>query len=232
MSELFKQIKWQFLIFQKNNLITMIAGITAFYVLVIYILKDLGNIEKFTTLLILNEPSMVGFVFIGLAIILEKDQQVLSALFITPINHHFYLISRILTLSVISLLCAFGMILTAKGTSFNPFHFAIGAFSSCILFSFIGIYVVSYTTEVLHFMLRSIPLVVVMSLPVLNYFEVTDLSIFNFFPVQGSLNLIVNSHKTSPNMSELIFGYISIAVWIPLLYLFVYRIFKSKLVNA
>lgn len=232
MSELFRQIKWQFLIFQKNNLITMIVGITAFYMFVIYLLKDLGNIEKFTTLLILNEPSMVGFVFIGLAIILEKDQQVLSALFITPINHHFYLISRILTLSTISLICAFGMILTAKGTSFNALHFAVGAFSSCILFSFIGIYIVSYTTEVLHFMLRSIPLVVVMSLPVLNYFEVTDLIIFKFFPVQGSLNLIVNSYKTSPNTSELIFGYISIAVWIPLLYLFVYRTFKSKLVNA
>ena len=231
MNELLKQIKWQFLIFQKNNLITMIAGITAFYVFVIYFLKDLGNIEKFTTLLILNEPTMVGFVFIGLAIILEKDQQVLSALFITPINHHFYLISRILTLSIISLFCALGMVLTAKGTSFNLLHFSVGVFSSCILFSFIGIYVVSHTTEVLHFMLRSIPLVVVMSLPILNYFEVTDLSILKLFPVQGSLNLIINSYKTSPNFSELIFGYISIAVWIPLLYLFVYRIFKSKLVN-
>lgn len=232
MTELFKQIKWQFQIFQKNNLITMIAGITAFYGFAIYLLKDLGNIEKFTTLLILNEPTMVGFIFIGLAIILEKDQQVLSALFITPINHHFYLISRIITLSGISLFCALGLVLTAKGTWFNPLHFAIGAFSSCVLCSFIGIYVVSYTTEVLHFMLRSIPLIVLMSLPILNYFEVTDLSVFKFFPLQGSLYLIDNSYKISPNYSELIFGYISIAVWIPLLYLFVYRTFKSKLVNA
>lgn len=232
MSELFKQIKWQFLIFQKNNLITMIAGITAFYVFVIFLLKDVGNIEKFTTLLIFNEPSMVGFIFIGLAIILEKDQGVFNALFITPINHHFYLISRILTLSFISLICALGMVLTAKGTSFNLLHFSIGVFSSCVLFSFIGIYVVSYTTEILHYILLSIPLVIVMSLPILNYFEVTNLIIFNFFPIQGSLYLIVNSYKTSPDISELIFGYISIAVWIPLLYLFVYRTFKSKLVNA
>lgn len=232
MNELFRQIKWQFLIFQKNNLITMIAGITAFYVFVIYLLKDVGNVEKFTTLLIFNEPSMVGFVFIGLAVILEKDQGVFNALFITPMNHHFYLISRILTLSLISLICALGMVLTAKGTSFNLLHFSVGAFSSCVLFSFIGIYVVSFTTEVLHYILRSIPLVIVMSLPLLNYFEITNLTIFNLFPVQGGLNLIVNSYKTSPDISELIFGYILICVWIPLLYLFVHRTFKLKLVNA
>ncbi len=232
MSELFKQIKWQFLIFQRNNLILMIAGITAFYMLVLYLLKDLGNVEKFTTLLIFNEPTMVGLIFIGLAIILEKDQQVFSALFITPINPHFYLISRILTLSSISLICALGMVLTVKGTAFNLIHFSIGAFSSCVIFTFIGIYVVSYTTEILHYIFRSIPLIVLMCLPFFNYFDFTDVYIFKLFPVQGSLYLIDNSYKNSPNISQLIFGYISIAVWIPLLYWFVYRTFKSKLVNA
>jgi fluoroquinolone transport system permease protein len=210
----------------------MIIGITAFYMVVIYFLKDLGNIEKFTTLLIFNEPTMVGFVFIGLAVILEKDQEVLSALFITPINHHFYLISRILTLSSISMICAWGMVLMAKGTSFNLLHFSVGAFSSCILFSFVGIYIVSYTTEILHFILRSIPLIIVMSLPFLNYFEITDFWILKLFPVQGNLYLIDNSYSNSPNISELTFGYISISIWIPLLYWFVYKTFKSKLVNA
>lgn len=232
MIELLKQIKWQFLIFQRNNLIPMIFGITAFYMFVLYFLKDLGNIEKITTLLIFNEPTMIGFVFIGLAIILEKDQEVLSALFITTINHHYYLISRILTLSGISMICALGMVLMAKGTSFNLLHFSVGAFSSCVIFSFIGIYVVSFTTEILHFILRSIPFIVVMSLPFLNYFEITDLVIFRLFPIQGSLYLIDNSYSNSPNVWELIFGYISISIWIPLLYWFVFRTFKSKMVNA
>jgi fluoroquinolone transport system permease protein len=210
----------------------MIGGITAFYVVVIYFLKDLGNIEKITTLLIFNEPTMVGFIFIGLAIILEKDQEVLSALFITPMNQHFYLISRILTLSAISLFCALGMVLMAKGTSFNLIHFSIGVFSSCVLFSFLGIYIVSFTTEILHFILRSIPFMILMSLPFLNYFGFTDIWLLKLFPVQGSLSLIDNSYTNSPNLSELIFGYISIVVWLPLLYWFVYRTFRSKLVNA
>ncbi|CAN5731582.1 hypothetical protein BH24ACI2_BH24ACI2_12120 [soil metagenome] len=231
MIQLFKQIKWQFLIFQRNNLITMIAGITAFYVLIIYLIKDFANVEKFITLVIYNDPALVGFIFIGISIILEKDQEVLPALFVTPFSQHIYLISRIITLSAIGFFGALAMVLTAKGTSFNVLHFSVGAFSTCILFSLMGIFVVSYTTEILHFLLRAIPLLVFMSLPLLNYFELTDLSLLKLFPVKGGLNLMVNSYRESPNFWELVFGYLSIAVWTPLLYWFVYRIFMARVVK-
>ncbi|CAN5566874.1 hypothetical protein BH20ACI4_BH20ACI4_18210 [soil metagenome] len=231
MNGFFKQIKWQFLIFQRNNLITMIVGITAFYVCVIYFIKDFAGVEKFITLLIYNDPALVGFIFIGISLILEKDQEVLPALFVTPLNHHIYLISRIITLSAIGFIGAFSIVLTAKGISFNFLHFSVGAFSTCVLFCLMGIFVVRYTTEILHFLLRAVPLLIFMSLPLLNYFELTDLSFLKLFPVQGGLNLMVNSYRESPRLSELIFGYISIAVWTPLLYWFVYRIFISRMVR-
>jgi len=231
MNELFKQIKWQFLIFQRNNLISMIIAISAFYVLIIYLIKDFQNVEKFITLLIYNDPAIVGFIFIGISIILEKDQEVLPALFVTPLNQHIYLISRIITLSAIGFFGALVMVLTAKSTSFNFVHFSVGAFSTCVLFCLMGIFVVSYTTEILHFLLRAIPLLIFMSLPLLNYFELTDLSFLKLFPVQGGLNLMVNSYAESPNFGEIIFGYVSIAVWTPLLYWFVYRIFMTRVVK-
>ncbi len=231
MIQLLKQIKWQFLIFQKNNLITMIIGITVFYVLLIYSIKDFANVEKFITLLIYNDPAIVGFIFIGMSIILEKDQNVLPALFVTPLNRHLYLASRIITLSAIGFFGALAMVLAAKGTSFNLVLFTIGAYSTCILFCFMGIFVVSYTTEILHFLLRSIPLLIFMSLPLLNYFELTDIALLNLFPVQGGLNLMVNSCREQPNSGEIVVGFILIAVWSPLIYWLVYRIFTKKMVG-
>lgn len=232
MSELFKQIKWQFVIFRKNNLITMISGISAFYVLLIYFLKGFETLEKFITLLIYNDPAMIGFIFIGISIILEKDQELLPALFVTPLNCHNYLISRIVTLSLLGLFGALAMVLAAKGTSFHLIHFSIGAFSTCVLFCLAGIFVVSYTTEVLHFLLRAVPLLILMSLPLLNYFKITDLSILNIFPVQGGLNLMVNSYQDSADLGELVFGYLSIIAWTPLLYWIVYRVFIGRVVNV
>jgi len=231
MSQLLTQIKWQFLIFWKNNLITMIAAMTTVYVVLIYFLKGFGNIEKFVTLLIYNDPAVIGFIFIGISIILEKDQEVLPALFVTPLNPHFYLISRIITLSTLGFCGALAIILTAKGTSFNLIHFSFGAFSTCVLFCLLGIFIVSRTTEILHFLLRGVPLLILMSLPLLNYFELTDLSFLKLFPVQGGLNLMVNSYRETPIFWEIIFGYILIAVWIPLLYWLVYRIFVSRIVK-
>ena len=228
MIQFFRQIKWQFLIFQRNNLLTMIVGLIAVYVLLIYFLRPFGNLEKFTTLLIYNDPALIGFIFIGISIILEKDQEVLPALFVTPLDHHVYLVSRIIPLSALGLLGALAMVFTAKGMSFNILHFSVGAFSTCVLFCLIGIFVVSHTTEVLHFLLRGSALLVFMSLPLLNYFELTDLSFLKLFPVQGGLNLMINSYKESPNSGELIFGYISIAVWTPLFYWFVSRIFLAR----
>jgi len=231
MSELFKQIKWQFLIFQRNNLVAMIVGITAFYILIIYFLKDFAGVEKFITLLIYNDPAVVGFIFIGISVILEKDQEVLQALFVTPLSHHIYLISRIITLSLIGFFGALTMVLTAKGISFNFLHFSVGVFSTCVLFCLLGIFIVSYTTEILHFLLRAVPLLIFMSLPLLNYFELTDLSFLKLFPVQGGLNLMVNSYRETPSFWDLVFGYFSIAVWLPLLYWFVYRIFMARIVR-
>lgn len=231
MKEIFRQIKWQFLIIQRNNLIQMIIGMTVFYILVIYFLKGIGNVEKFVTLLILSDPSIIGFMFVGLLIILEKDQEVMSAFFIAPINFHFYLLSRILPLTFISLFCAWGMVLMAKGLDFNFLHFTIGALSTSFMFSLIGVFVVSHTTEVLHFILRSVPLLILMSLPFFNFFGLTDIFILDFFPVQGSLLLIANSYKTQPILFEIVFGYISIALWSTLLYVLVFRTFKNKMVG-
>ena len=231
MNALFRQIKWQFLIFGRNSLLAMIAGITAFYILIIYLIKDFAGVEKFITLLIYNDPALVGFIFIGISIILEKDQEVLPALFVTPLNQHIYLISRIITLSAIGFFGAAAMILTAKGMSFDFLHFSVGTFSTCVLFCLTGIFVVSYAREVLHFILRGVPLLIFMSLPLLNYFELTDLSFLRLFPVQGGLNLMVNSYVETPNSGEILFGYVSIAVWIPLLYWFVYRIFTARVIK-
>jgi hypothetical protein len=93
------------------------------------------------------------------------------------------------------------------------------------------VFVVSFTTEVLHFLLRAIPLLIFMSLPLLNYFEITDLSILKFLPVQGGLSLMVNSYTPEPKFSETILGFVSILIWTPLLYWFVYRTFARRMVS-
>lgn len=233
MKQLFIQTKWQFVLLARNNIIVISIVITAVYAGIFLAIKDLGNMDKFLTLLILNDPAIIGLFFIGLMIIIERNQQVLSALFVAPISHHVYLISRVLSLSIICWLCALGMALAAKGLSFNILHFTAGVLGISIMSCLAGLYMVSYTKEFMAFTLKSIPvLLLFINIPLLNYFEVTDIGFFRIFPAQGSLDLIINSYKDIPVLSQLIYGYSSIFIWIPLLYWLVYRAFISKIVNV
>ncbi len=48
---------------------------------------------------------------------MEKNDEVLPALFVTPINHHVYLISKVLALSILGWACASGMTFALMGTN-------------------------------------------------------------------------------------------------------------------
>lgn len=233
MRQLIFQTKWQIILLARNNIIIISFVVTAVYALIFYAIKDLGNMDKVLTLIILNDPAVIGLFFIGLTIIIEKNQQVLSALFVAPVSHHVYLISRILSLSMICWICGLGMAFSALGTSFNILHFSAGIVGISIMSCLAGLYLVSYSSEFMAFILKSIPILLFfINIPLLNYFEVTDIWFLRIFPAQGSLDLIINSYTETPIVSQLIYGYFSLLVWIPLLYWLVYRAFLSKIVNA
>lgn len=229
MKELVNQLRWQFVLLAKNKLVAISVAVTLVYGVIFYMIKDLENTEKFLTLLIYNDPAIIGMFFVGLSIIMEKNDSVFPALFVTPMSHHTYLISRILALSILGTLCAVGMTIPMLGWQVNWFQFCVGAFTTCIIFSLGGLLVVSYTSEFLNFMLRSIPLLIVLSLPLFNYFEITHSFLFRLTPIQGPLNLISSSF-TNTHISS-IWSYVGIIVWIPLLYLGIYRIFKVRMLK-
>ena len=232
MKDLMTLLKWQFIILHKNNLINISIVVTVLYGLIFFLIKDLPNLDRFLTLLIYNDPAIIGLMFVGLSVIMEKNDEVLPALFVTPINHHVYLISKVLALSILGWACASGMTLALLGINIAWVHFSIGVFSTCVIFSLAGIFVVSYATEFLNFMLRSIPVLILLSTPLLNYFGLTDIMFFKISPIQGSLNLIIHSLHQATDSGALYFGYISTLIWIPLLYLGVYRVFVKRIVKA
>lgn len=74
MNSLFRLVKWQLVIFQRDGLLLMILGITAFNVALLYFLKAGPGIDRLLVLLIYNDPAIIGFIFIGISVISEKDQ--------------------------------------------------------------------------------------------------------------------------------------------------------------
>ncbi len=233
MKQLLAQIKWQFLLLHRNNIISISFAVTVFYILAFYGLRDLSNIDKVLTAMILNDPATISLFFIGLSIILDRNQQVLAAWFVSPINLHVLLISRIIALSIIGWLSALAMAYAAFGTDFNFWHFSAGVWGICLLSCLVGLYLACYNTDFLLFTLKSIPILMLcINVPMLNYFGVINIPFIEIIPVQGSIELIANSYVEAPSTKALVFGYLTTLIWVPILYWLVYRTFLSKIVYA
>ncbi|NQV02238.1 MAG: hypothetical protein HQ542_06315, partial [Bacteroidia bacterium] len=128
--------------------------------------------------------------------------------------------------------CALMMGVALMGISFNFVHFSAGVIGVSILSCLAGVWLICYTSEFMRFILKTIPVIMLVNLPLLNYFGVTDVFLFKMMPIQGPLDLITSSYSGDPSASILIFGYLASALWIGLIYWFVYRAFNLKLVNA
>ena len=83
-----QQLKWQFLLLGKNNIISISLAITAIYAAVLYIFRDSRGLDKVLVALVLNDPSVIGYFFIALAVYTEMKHGILPAIFVSPLTVH------------------------------------------------------------------------------------------------------------------------------------------------
>lgn len=226
-----QQLKWQFILLQKNNIISISIVVTLIYGILLFFLRSTAHIDKVLVSLILNDPTVIGYFFVALAVFTELKHQILPAIFVTPVNTHHYILSKTLSLSLIGLFCSLGLVMSIKGLSFDIFAFSIGAFGISLLAVLLGIVVLSYSDDFLKFALLSFPVFLpIINLPLLQYLNAVDLGfIIHLLPIQGGLNLIAISLTQTTGMPW--FSILSLVIWIPLFYIAAYHRFSSTLIR-
>lgn len=226
-----QQLKWQFILLGKNNIISISFGVTIIYGIILYLLRDIQVLDKVMVSLVLNDPSVIGYFFIALAIYTEMKHGILPAIFVSSLSLHQMLLSKTLALSIIGTVCAFGLAVSVRGFNFDILNFLIGVFGICILSTLLGLIMLTYSNEFLKFTMLSVPLFIVfISVPMLIYLGAFDIGIVKYlFPVQGSLDLI--DHSVSGTEISFIYAYLSILVFVPVFYALAYRIFNRKVVH-
>lgn len=229
MKALFQQMLWHFKLLHRNHLIAISVVITLFYAALFFFLKDFANLTYLLTVLLYNDPALIGLAFVGLSLMLEKNEGVFPVWLVSPVNRHHYLLARLLSLALIGWACGLGMALFALGTAFNLWQFSFAIFATCLLFGMVGIIVMSGTTEVLMYVLKLFPVLILLSLPFLNYFQLTDWPIFQVWPIQGSLDLIVHSYDLTTALEHAWWAYLSTVIWLGILYWWAYTAFYKNL---
>lgn len=188
-------LKWDFIL-QKSYKITPIYGlVTIIYILLLHFIP-ITDKRPLMVFLLLTDPAMLGFLFIAVLVYYEKSERVLEVITISPIPFGYYLWSKVLSLTFISVYtCAF-ITLLVYGYDLNWFAFLLAIALTSIFFVLIGFAIGTYFRTFNEFMFSALGITVFALLPMMNYMGITDTWLFWPIPLQSAIWLLDGAFNT------------------------------------
>ena len=124
--------------------------------------------EKVAILMIFSDPAALGLFFMGAIILFEKSENILNSIAVSPVNSLEYVISKLCSIAIISTLVGLSIGLSS-GSSLSMYHLIIGVFFGSCFFSSIGLIIAAKVSTLNHFIVTTIFVAVLISLPALAY---------------------------------------------------------------
>lgn len=117
------------------------------------------------SIIILTDPAMLGSFFIGGIWLLEKSEGLHSYWGISPLRPMEYILSKAVSLAIISTVSADLIMIIGLREMVNYFALSIIVFTGSMIFTTIGLLVASYARSVNHYLLLVAPLQIFLVLP-------------------------------------------------------------------
>ncbi len=218
MKQFIHLLKHDFALLWRNNVLAIALVLTLIYIGVFKGLTYLGNVEQVLVLIIFNDPALLGFLFIGVMVLFEKNENTLQALAASPIGWGSYIVSKSVALTLVSVFCCWGMVIAGRGFQFNFVHFTSAVLLTTLIYSFLGFVVVADQSKFNAYILRSTGVIILSALPFLGYFGVFPGYWFVLFPTQPPIELFKLAFSEHFSLLQLIFAYGGCGLWAVLLY--------------
>jgi len=162
---------------------------------------------RFAVLLIVMDPTALGFYFIAALVLFERREGVLDALVVTPLGDRGYLLSKVLTLAFLATLVSTLVAVGGHGlTDARLLVLVAGVALSSSFFVLAGFVAVARFDSVNEYFLSAIGWGTVLFVPPLvGYLGIADTPLFYFFPMQSVLLLVEGGFSALPAW-QLVYG--------------------------
>ena len=172
---------------------------------------------------------MVNFYFVAGLVLLEKGEGTLEAQVVTPLADWEYLASKTATLAVLSVVEQLVIVWSAHGTGFAAGPLIAGIVLATVLYTLVGFLLVARYRSINEFLFPSVPVTVVLSLPMLLYFGVWDTWLLYLHPFTAPLVVLAGAFRPIPAW-QWAYGVLYAALWAGLLLLASRRAFDRYIV--
>jgi len=164
-----------------------------FFILAVYysIISNVSGVVKdFLTIFILfSDTTVLGFFFVGGLILLERDQNTLQSIFVTPVKVGEYLFSKTVSLTILSYFASVFIALTAFGFPDEFLLFSAGAILSSTFFIFTGIAIAVRSKTVNKYFFNAIVFTMIFFVPIVDFIGIFKSSLFMIFPTYATITL-------------------------------------------
>ena len=234
MSNLKNMLKWEFTLLYRYKIIHISILSVVLYFLTTQAIEDM-NQPIFHTMLLFFDPAIIGIMFIGALVLFEKSENVLQALVITPMKVDEYILSKITSLTILSVISAsifIGLLNIFSGIDFNVLYLAAGIIITSIMLILVGFIFVSRVNSLNEYLLTMIiSFLGLLFPPMLHLSGLYENVMFYLWPTQASFILFTGVFKAaSLETWEIAYGIGYQIFWIGLLYFLSKRAFHKHIV--
>ena len=194
---------------------------TAIYVTVLLSLPE-KNRMLVSLILILSDTTMLGIIFIGALVLLEKQQAVIQSLFVTPLEPSQYIWSKTISLSLIAVCMSILVYLPVwHFTAYTLLLLACIAFTAGT-FVLLGLGLAARVDTINQYFGLMMGASMLLILPVLPYLLLEQHPVFLFLPYVASLDLMLGARESLP-LWRIFLDIILLMAWGYLAYKFAVR---------
>ena len=228
-------LRWEFTLLYRYKIIHISLLSVFLYFLTTQAVQSLQEQTVVHSVLLFFDPAVIGIVFVGALVLFEKSENVLNALVVTPMKTDDYLLSKIISLTILSIISAsvfMTLMVIFNQTEFNLFYLLIGIVLTSVMLILLGFILVSRVQNVNGYMLGIIIGFLGLSFPpLLDLFGLFENPIFYLWPTQASFILFDGVFRSSSlELWEIAYGIIYQLIWIVILYFLAKKAFYEYII--
>lgn len=204
--------------------------VTVIYIVILRLLP-VSVQEWAAPILIFSDPGIVGFFFVGGIILLERGQNIIQNLLVTPLETWQYLLAKVLSLAVLTVLTGVAILVLVFGLKFSFLFLVAGAVPSAVFYSLLGILAAARARTINSFLLQSPLYILVFLLPGLEWLGVTSFWPLQLLPGYPALVLLGGTLRAVP-APQVVWCLLLLGAWCGLAWLAALKTWQTKVVPA
>ena len=195
-------LAWDIRFAWRHGFYLIYAVVSLLYVVALRLFPDP---EALARLLIFTDTSVLGALFIGAIILLEKDQGTNAPFSVVPASFAAYFWAKMLSLFTVTI-AATGIIVVVGGIEIRNYGVTLLSVTvTTLLFSSLGFSVALRSSGLNSYFFRIIPVFIVGTVPIFDFFPLYERDVFFFLPTAYSLKLLAFGDAV-PNTTDVVVG--------------------------